>query len=1131
MTIGATGAGFAGLTASVRVTIPNVAPTASASHVFPQFADGQAADGNYYRTTLLITNPTTTTANCTLLLHGLTINGRSAFSYTNISPGSWTIDASLGTMLPLKSGYATLGCSTTVEAELLYSLYAPNGAKLSETTVFSSPPAETLQFLADTKDGATFGVAIANNSDEARTVKITAKGAGLGDLSKSLRFGPRSSYSAFLNELLPTLPQGYSDQVEVSSDAGVVSAIGIRYTNAVFTTIPSVLWSRFGKTAGKYHVFPQFADGVAVDGGAIRTTLMLLNPDDRSGSCTFRIYGLTVNGSSTLALNDIRSGEGRIVTSPLSSEQPMKAGYASLDCSMNVEAQLLYSSYDPNGIKLSEATVFSSRPAPSIEILADHRGGGQLGLAIANDSDRRTTYTITAFDDTGSSVGSRSLEVLPRANHAAFLNELIPSLPANYNGGVVVSSDDGSAAVIGLHYTGNVFTTIPQAPLVTGVSPNAPSASERIVPVRIGSDVDATTRASLVISSVAGEASGSGIPILAFGDGSGETIVVATDVNENIMLIGLGTAGGVDLSAQSTAISLVRVALGAFSPPDVSVAALQQRILSARSFANLHSLVASKVRSHLSPVESSDVIQMTFQVSSEVLQALGGSTAAALLPSDSFALDISENVIPPLPYYFIRNVLLAEHNLWLEDVTPPGPAVLLTNATRVQWRATSRDVQGNEIWSDFLPWWKFDFWSIIPGGNFLNLYEPRPQVTLPGNNSEFTVTIEQTAATRKFNLTQLVTKLAAFFLQNYLAVSNYEKCAANVADLYVLQNLGDLLQQQPGDQARQAFRKKLLEDTTRLSGEFWRELLVGCGLDPAKVAAKTPSRMLKSLMAIWTALELSKTAVDVYFGGNVFYYFDYSKTVRVCKVEGVVKTCRGEVASVEISPENPVVNMGSSIPLTLTGKDKNGGSARLPEGATIQWSSSNSSIATVDQNGTVRGVAVGRADITVAVRAIGPTGQSMWVDIATVTVNDRVVSLVITPASPSMFVGSTIQLSLTARDAGGAIVPLPSVATVQWSSDNLPIATVNQSGLVVGVAQGIGRIRATVPAYGLSAEATVTVQPNVVLKLPPTAGPPVYVPPYIPRTPPPVLGPGTPPSGNVCNGDAPIPPGYVCPAN
>src|SRR2546423_8774481 len=79
------------------------------------------------------------------------------------------------------------------------------------------------------------------------------------------------------------------------------------------------------------------------------------------------------------------------------------------------------------------------------------------------------------------------------------------------------------------------------------------------------------------------------------------------------------------------------------------------------------------------------------------------------------------------------------------------------------------------------------------------------------------------------------------------------------------------------------------------------------------------------------------------------------------------------------------------------------------------------------------------------------------------------------PATASVQIGQTVQLTATPKDASGT--PLAG-RVVTWASNAPGVATVNGSGLVTGVAAGTATLTAT--SEGQSGTATVTV----------TAGPP-----------------------------------------
>ena len=344
-------------------------------------------------------------------------------------------------------------CSANVEAQLLYSYYASNGLKISEATVFSSPPANSFGLSSDERDGARFALAIANDLDRTVTYDISVSASAFNG-SRQITLNARSSTAAFLNELVTGMPANTTAAVTItagqSADTG--SVIGLRYTGGVFTTMPANPVSSTAPTVNTYHAFPQFADGRFSDGTYYRTSRMYLNPNpSATADCTTRLRGLTTDGNNifTLSLPAMTFFNGRT-----NGMQTFQSGYATVQCSVGVYAQAVYSFYSPANVKLSEATVFSSPPANQLQVLVDTREGSRLGIAIANDSDQVTTYNIVVTDANGATVGSTSRTLSARTAIADFLDNFVPLSP-NFVGAVVVTAPASrTGSVIGLRFTG-----------------------------------------------------------------------------------------------------------------------------------------------------------------------------------------------------------------------------------------------------------------------------------------------------------------------------------------------------------------------------------------------------------------------------------------------------------------------------------------------------------------------------------------------------------------------------------------------------------------------------------------------------------------------------------------------------
>ncbi|MEO8138102.1 MAG: Ig-like domain-containing protein [Gemmatimonadota bacterium] len=86
------------------------------------------------------------------------------------------------------------------------------------------------------------------------------------------------------------------------------------------------------------------------------------------------------------------------------------------------------------------------------------------------------------------------------------------------------------------------------------------------------------------------------------------------------------------------------------------------------------------------------------------------------------------------------------------------------------------------------------------------------------------------------------------------------------------------------------------------------------------------------------------------------------------------------------------------------------------------------------------------------------------------TPTPQVATITVTPATPSIIVANTVQLTATALDANATVV---TGVTFSWGTNNVGIATVDQSGLVTAIAPGSATITAS--AAGQSGSATVTV--------------------------------------------------------
>jgi uncharacterized protein YjdB/alpha-tubulin suppressor-like RCC1 family protein len=171
------------------------------------------------------------------------------------------------------------------------------------------------------------------------------------------------------------------------------------------------------------------------------------------------------------------------------------------------------------------------------------------------------------------------------------------------------------------------------------------------------------------------------------------------------------------------------------------------------------------------------------------------------------------------------------------------------------------------------------------------------------------------------------------------------------------------------------------------------------------------------------------------------------------------------VASVTVSPASSTINVGTTVQLAATTKDANG---NVLTGRVVTWTSSDNALATVSSSGLVTGVAAG-GPVTITATSEGQSGTAAVTVTAVPVV--PVASVTVSPASSTINVGTTVQLTATTKDANGNVL---TGRVITWSTSNSSLATVSATGVVTGVAAG-GPVTITATSEGQGGTAAVTV--------------------------------------------------------
>jgi len=185
---------------------------------------------------------------------------------------------------------------------------------------------------------------------------------------------------------------------------------------------------------------------------------------------------------------------------------------------------------------------------------------------------------------------------------------------------------------------------------------------------------------------------------------------------------------------------------------------------------------------------------------------------------------------------------------------------------------------------------------------------------------------------------------------------------------------------------------------------------------------------------------------------------------------------------IRISVDPAVTNIGLATPrqLSVTGFYSDG-STPQDLTAQVQYTTTAPGVATVSTGGLVTGVAAGTSTIHVVKQ------PEMLTADATITVSSAtVVSIAVTPATPTVGIGATVKFTATATLTDNTTTNVTS--TVNWVSMDTAIASISASGsatpgVATGIVPGMSTIRATMPTGGVSGTAMLTVTPAKLVSI------------------------------------------------
>jgi hypothetical protein len=449
----------------------------------------------------------------------------------------------------------------------------------------------------------------------------------------------------------------------------------------------------------------------------------------------------------------------------------------------------------------------------------------------------------------------------------------------------------------------------------------------------------------------------------------GESAIAALDTSGNIILAALSIGTQVKLSADSTALFFVRLAMGAMPDP-TTAASVDTAIQSTAEYPHLVSLITSNLAANTPASNSTDVyasIDTVFsQLPSSVLQTLGVHVPHAVVHA-GVPVAIPALVGPTNIY----TTSAAGHVIGAVSITgvTSNGSLTAANTTAISWSIGAQTTSGSPI---------------CPAGTSASVGNPDCSVSLarttlvkqalstgvstgivPSNGDAFNIVLEQTSVSRTSNVIQSVEDIAQTVLDIYTAgqSSQYADCidkaigtvlpASEVAGLVVDPSTATL-----SSYINKVFSVKNIPTLLQTQCTTIALPVLPVGVNP--VVDNALSQAMNSFLSGFKNYVLNSFAGGivgpVLAGVNAFGIpLELSQMYKTWSFAGLTfGVCEGGTplnivscaSSVQINPASATVAPDSIFVPTITAYDVNGAPTLLPPA--FMYSTSDPTVATVD---------------------------------------------------------------------------------------------------------------------------------------------------------------------------------------
>ena len=573
------------------------------------------------------------------------------------------------------------------------------------------------------------------------------------------------------------------------------------------------------------------------------------------------------------------------------------------------------------------------------------------------------------------------------ANGAAY-SVSVASAPTNPSETCTVSNDTGTVkgSDVSVGVTCTTLGTLPASTMTT-IDPLLPAS--------------VATSVQQALSPSGGGTVGSWLPI-STASSSGQSLVLALDSSGNILLASIVTTDQTTLSADSTALALVRIAIGDI-PTAQTGAALDAAIRANTSYPSLVTAVQNALVAGGSPATNLAVLQAV----SSVMVPMATLVTAVTTRHSSVKSVATPVATAPLPSTLVTDSLLGllPVQITQDGANFPFNHITLSDSMPIPWYVTSTSVTGVSL----------------GGGELLS---GRSGLLTPG-------TVQVAASSAGFNLTvaqnlnteiSIGADLITGTIQAVWGFVSAPSCNWQLVKSAVGGALTGILS---ADDGWVAFLDGLatFDNSPNLS-----KVLAKCVTSSAAIAALAApvDNYFGALSKIKTAVNALSVVVEYQYASQ---YWGTSQTFGVCEqANGAVVNC---AARYGFAPASIVMAPGATYTPNITAYDGNGSLTGIPSG--LIWTSSNPlAVATDQSTGTLIANASnatsvgGPYTITVSDQELAASG----------TYSVTVVVPTISPSNATVYIGGgpsgggVLTLNLT----GPSSIILPN--GISWTSDD-----------------------------------------------------------------------------------------------